>query len=228
MPLRVLVADDAADIVEIVAFGARMSWPGCQVAIAANGQDALRCFQQERPDIVVLDVSMPPPDGFEVCRRIREASSVPILMLSVRGATLDKVRALDYGADDYVIKPFSYSELLCRVRALLRRADKRSLRGIVRVGDLTIDPLTRSVRLDGKPVHLSAKEFGLLHALAGDPTRVFGKAELLKDVWGYLSIGNTRTLDAHACRLRKKLAATSARPFVVNVRGIGYRLTEAL
>jgi len=126
-----------------------------------------------------------------------------------------------------VAKPFSYPELHARIRAVLRRAAARSRRGIVRVGTLVIDPITRRVQLDGKPVHLSAKEFSLLQTLAGDPTAVFPKEQLLRDVWGYISMGNTRTLDAHACRLRKKLAG-SARPFVLNLRGVGYRLTEAL
>ena len=111
------------------------------------------------------------------------------------------------------------------MRAVLRRTKGRPQRGIMRVGGLTIDPLTRACRLDGQPVHLSAKEFALVQALAADPTRVFGKTELLRDVWGYLSIGNSRTLDAHACRVRKKLAASS-RPWLVNVRGVGYKLTE--
>jgi DNA-binding response OmpR family regulator len=137
------------------------------------------------------------------------------------------VRSFDRGADDHVSKPFLYAELLARIRAVLWRADGRRRRGVLRVGELTVDPLTRSVRLGGRPVELSAKEFALLHALAEDPGRVYGKQELLRDVWGFLSAGNTRTLDAHACRLRKKLGP-SPRPWVVNVRGVGYKLTEAL
>jgi DNA-binding response OmpR family regulator len=113
------------------------------------------------------------------------------------------------------------------MRALLRRSGHRSRQGVLRVGPLAVDPITRRVRLDGQPVHLSSKEFALLHMLATDPTRVFPKDRLLREVWGYVSIGDTRTLDTHACRLRKKLAA-SERPFVVNLRGVGYRLTEAL
>jgi DNA-binding response OmpR family regulator len=136
------------------------------------------------------------------------------------------VRGFARGADDYVTKPFSYAELVARVRALLRRATGRPRRGLLRAGDLTLDPVTRSVRLGGTPVGLSAKEFALLHALAADPTRVFSKAELLRDVWGYRSIGASRTVDAHACRLRRKLSGRGRR-YVVNVRGVGYRLTEA-
>ncbi|MEA2361637.1 MAG: two-component system, OmpR family, phosphate regulon response regulator PhoB [Thermoleophilaceae bacterium] len=117
--------------------------------------------------------------------------------------------------------------MLARVRAVLRRAEGRRTRGVVRVGELTLDPSTRAVRLAGRRIELAAKEFALLQALAEQPTRVYGKQELLRDVWGYLSPGNTRTLDAHACRLRKKLRP-SGRPWVVNVRGVGYKLTEAL
>jgi DNA-binding response OmpR family regulator len=140
---------------------------------------------------------------------------------------LDRVRGFARGCDDYVAKPFSYPELQGRIRALLRRAGDRSRKGVLRVGPLVIDPITRRVRLDGNPVQLSAKEFALLHMLATDPTRVFSKQQLLRDVWGYQSMGNTRTLDTHACRLRKKLSASS-REFVLNLRGVGYRLTEAL
>src|SRR4051812_47787626 len=124
-------------------------------------------------------------------------------------------------------KPFHYGELLARIRALPRRTSGRPRRGVLRVGELSLDPETREVRLDGEPVPLAAKEFALLHALAEQPTRVYGKNELLRDVWGYLSMGNTRTLDAHACRLRKKLSGSSRR-WIVNVRGVGYKLTEAV
>jgi DNA-binding response OmpR family regulator len=120
MTLRLLIAEDDPSIAQVVAFGAQMTWPGCQVAVVAEGMEALRRFAADRPDLVVLDVQIPPPDGFTVCRRIREtSSSVPILMLTVRTSTLDKVRALDLGADDYLTKPFDHLELLARLRALL-------------------------------------------------------------------------------------------------------------
>jgi DNA-binding response OmpR family regulator len=123
-------------------------------------------------------------------------------------------------------KPFLYGELLGRINAVLRRSRSRPARGLIRVGDLTIDPSTRAVRLAGEPVILAAKEFALLLRLAQEPTRVFTKSELLRDVWGWISAGTTRTLDAHACRLRRKLE-NPGRPFVVNTRGVGYKLTEA-
>jgi DNA-binding response OmpR family regulator len=150
---------------------------------------------------------------------------LPVIVLSGRGAETDRVRGFARGADDYVLKPFLYSELLARVRAVLRRASGRRASGSVRVGELTVDPVTRVVAVGGERVDLTAKEFALLRALSADPTRVVPKAELLRDVWGYRSLGATRTVDAHACRLRRKLAGSS-RPFVVSVRGVGYRLTE--
>ena len=124
MTLKVLIAEDARDVAEVVAFGMRVVWPDCHVTTTVNGEEAIKRFAEERPDLVVLDVYMPPPDGFEVCRRIREISQVPILMLTVRDGTLDKVRALDLGADDYLTKPFDHLELLARLRALLRRASR--------------------------------------------------------------------------------------------------------
>lgn len=206
---------------------------GFAVATASSAGEGVRAIEVRKPDLVLLDLMLDDANGLVLLDRVRSADGlasridpeVPVLVLTGRGGETDRVRGFDRGADDYVVKPFSYSELLCRIRALLRRADRRPVRGVIRVGELTLDPATRAVRLEGRPVHLSAKEFALLHALAAEPTRVFGKAELLRDVWGYLSMGTTRTLDAHACRLRKKLSA-SPRPFVLNVRGVGYRLTE--
>src|SRR5260370_33854044 len=127
MPLRLLIADDESDVREVVAFGARIAWPTCIVNAASSGQQALDHFAQEPADLVVLDVTMPPPDGFEVCRRLREVSQVPILMLTVRDATLDKVRALELGADDYLTKPFDHLELLARLRALMRRSHSQAM-----------------------------------------------------------------------------------------------------
>jgi two-component system phosphate regulon response regulator PhoB len=184
---------------------------------------------------VILDLLLEDGNGLELLDRVRGADGLasridpelPVIVLSGRSGDVDRVRSFARGADDHVAKPFSYQELVARVRAVLRRTHGRPQRGIMRVGELTLDPLTRAVRLGGRPVYLAAKEFALLQALAEQPTRVYGKQELLRDVWGYLSMGNTRTLDAHACRLRKKLSP-SARPWVVNVRGVGYKLTEAL
>ncbi len=208
---------------------------GFRIATATAAGEGLRAIEVRQPDLVLLDLMLGDGNGLEVLDRVRAADGLasrldpdlPVIVVTGRTGEADRVRGFVRGADDFVVKPFSYAELLGRIRAVLRRASNRSARGIVRVGELTIDPVTRRVRLGGRPVFLSAKEFSLLQALAADPSRVFTKSELLRDVWGYLSIGTTRTLDAHACRLRKKLSG-SARPYVVNLRGVGYKLTEEL
>jgi DNA-binding response OmpR family regulator len=208
---------------------------GFRVAGASGAREALRAIELRQPALVVLDLALDDGSGLAVLDRVRAADGLsvridpqlPVLVLSGRSGDADRVRSFARGADDHLCKPFLYAELLARVRALLRRAEARRDQGVMRVGDLTIDPATRAVRLAGRRIELSAKEFALLHALAEQPTRVYGKQELLRDVWGYLSLGKTRTLDAHACRLRKKLRAPG-RPWVVNVRGVGYKLTESV
>jgi DNA-binding response OmpR family regulator len=208
---------------------------GFRVAGAAGAAEALRAIAVRQPALLLLDLRLEGGSGLDVLDRVRSADGLasrldpdlPVIVLSGRAGDADRVRSFLRGADDHLCKPFLYAELLARVRALLRRAEGRRARGVLRAGELTLDPVTRVVRLAGRRVELSAKEFALLHALAEDPTRVYAKQELLRDVWGYLAAGRTRTLDAHACRLRKKLSP-SPRRWVVNVRGVGYRLTETL
>jgi DNA-binding response OmpR family regulator len=202
---------------------------------ATRPAEAIAAIELRRPALVLLDLMLEEGNGLEVLDRIRSSDGLrsridpdlPVIVLTGRSAEPDRVRGLARGADDYVVKPFSYGELLGRVRAVLRRSAGRSRRGLLRAGELVVDPATRRVTLAGEPVQLSNKEFALLRELASDPTRVFSKAELLRDVWGYLAAGTTRTLDAHACRLRKKLGGESRR-YVINVRGVGYRLTDAV
>src|SRR5918999_2769945 len=208
---------------------------GFRVATASGAGEGARQMEVRRPDLVLLDLMLEDGNGLALLDRVRAADGLasrvdpdtPVIVLTARSGEADRVRGFERGADDYVVKPFSYAELLARVRTVLRRSAGRRLRGLMRVGELTIDPHTHSVRLAGERVHLSVKEFALLQALAVDPTRVLSKQELLRDVWGYRAMGTTRTVDAHACRLRKKLRGSS-RPFVTNVRGVGYRLTEPL
>jgi DNA-binding response OmpR family regulator len=205
-------------------------------AVGAGGQaEGLRAIEVRQPALIVLDLGLDDGSGLALLDRVRGSDGLasrvdpelPVIVLSGRAGDADRVRSFDRGADDHLCKPFLYAELLARMRALLRRADGRRARGLTRVGDLTLDPATRAVRLGGRRIELAAKEFALLQALAEQPTRVYTKQELLRDVWGYLSVGNTRTLDAHAYRLRRKLLPSS-RPWVVNVRGVGYKLTETL
>jgi DNA-binding response OmpR family regulator len=227
-----LVEDDEAT----AAFLAdNLAADGFDVAVASGVAEGWRALEVRRSELVLLDISLADGSGLTLLDRVRAADGVgsrvdpalPVIVVSGRGAELDRVRGFERGADDYVPKPFAYRELLARIRALLRRADARSARGTLRVGELMIDPLARTVSLAGEPVLLSAKEFSLLYMLATEPARVFSKNDLLRDVWGYVTPGATRTLDTHACRLRKKLAG-SGRPFVVTVRGVGYKLTGAL
>jgi DNA-binding response OmpR family regulator len=205
---------------------------GFRVAVTADAEEAVRAIEVRRPDLVLLDLTLGKTSGLTVLDRVRTADGLgsridpglPVIILSGRGDEVDRLRGFARGADDYVVKPFAYPEVLARVQAVLRRARGRPAAGLLVVGELSLDPVTRAVRIGDKPIALSVKEFALLHALARQPVRVFSKAELLRDVWGYRSLGVTRTLDAHACRLRKKLG--SAR-WVVSVRGVGYRLVDA-
>jgi DNA-binding response OmpR family regulator len=185
------------------------------------------------PDLVLLDLSLPDGDALELIRRVRSAdatlgridSDIPLLVLSGRGAPLDRLRGFERGCDDYLVKPFSYAELRARVVALLRRTRRRPSLGRLRIGPLELDPLARQVWIHGEEVALSKKEFALLRALASEPTRVYTRDELLRGVWGFKTLGATRTLDSHASRLRAKLSPGGER-FVVNVWGIGYRLID--
>ena len=208
---------------------------GFDVAVAPGVAEGWRALEVRRSELVLLDLALADGSGLALLDRVRAADgaasrvdpALPVIVVSGRASELDRVRGFERGADDYLPKPFSYRELLARIRAVLRRADIRSGRGTLRIGDLTVDPLAREVRLAGTPVQLSAKEFALLYALAAEPTRVYSKAELLRDVWGYMTPGATRTLDTHACRIRQKLSGSEQR-FVITVRGVGYKLTEAL
>jgi DNA-binding response OmpR family regulator len=227
----VLVVEDDERTASFLADNLRAD--GFRVAVAGEAGEALRAIEVRRPDLVVLDLGLAAgTSGLSVLDRVRKADGIgsridpalPVIILSGRDGEIDRVRGFARGADDYLVKPFLYAELLARVRAVLRRATGRPALGALVVGELSVDPVTRVVRLGDESISLSAKEFALLHALAREPTKVFSKAELLRDVWGYVSLGQTRTVDAHACRLRKKLGGSR---WVVSVRGIGYRLVDA-
>jgi DNA-binding response OmpR family regulator len=200
---------------------------------APSAADALRLCRYQAPDLLLLDLALPDAGGLDVLRRIRASDGpaaefdpgLPVIVLSGRGADADRVRGLSEGADDYLVKPFHYPELLARIRNVLgRRGAARN--GPIRIGPLSVDTATREVRVGEREVQLANKEFELLRALAAEPTRVFGKDELLRDVWGFRSEARTRTLDSHASRLRRKLDPERGR-FVVNCWGVGYRLVES-
>lgn len=199
---------------------------------APEASDALRLCHYKQPDLLLLDLMLPDAPGLDVLRELRSADGatsrydpqLPVIVLSGRGSEHDRVRGLREGADDYVVKPVHYPELLARLQAVLRRR-RGSREGPRRIGELVVDPATREVTVAGRPVKLANKEFALLRVLASDPTRVFSKEELLRDVWDFRSLGRTRTLDSHASRLRRKLDPEHSR-FVVNCWGVGYRLVE--
>jgi len=199
---------------------------------APTASDALRLCRYNQPDLLLLDLSLPDASGLDVLREIRGADGIesrfdpelPVIVLSGRGAQTDRVRGFGAGADDYLTKPFDLVELRARIGAVLRRrAGHRD--GPIRVGELVVDPLRRRVVVGEREVALAKKEFALLRVLATDPTRVFTKDELLRDVWGYRNPGKTRTLDSHASRLRRKLDPEHSR-YIVNCWGIGYRLLD--
>jgi DNA-binding response OmpR family regulator len=206
---------------------------GHEVVVTEGVGEALRALERRGADLALVDVGLPDGSGLDLIHRVRTADGIasrvdpglPMVVLSGRAGELDRVRGFERGADDYVVKPFSYGELRLRLHAVLRRTHARRSAGRLRVGDLEVDPASREVRLRGRRIDLAQKEFALLRALAAEPTRVYTKAELLRDVWGFRSLGTTRTLDSHACRLRAKLARDGDR-FVVNVWGVGYRLVD--
>jgi DNA-binding response OmpR family regulator len=203
-----------------------------QALPAPSAGDALRLCHYNDPDLLLLDLRLPDASGLDVLREIRASAgptgrfdpALPVIVVSGRSTEVDRVRGFTEGADDYVVKPFHYQEVAARIRAVLRRRDSRR-EGPRRIGDLFIDPSRRKVRVADREVSLANKEFALLRALASDPHRVFTKDDLLRDVWGFRSMGRTRTLDSHASRLRRKLDPEHGR-YVVNVWGVGYRLLD--
>jgi two-component system alkaline phosphatase synthesis response regulator PhoP len=225
----VLVVDDEANIRELV--GVYLIAAGFEVREARDGLEALGFMESEEPDLVVLDLMLPGVDGLEVCRRIREDSRVPIVMLTAKDADMDKVALLEAGADDYVTKPFSPPELVARVRAVLRRTEPQT--GAVQderlvVGGLALDPSTREVTVDDAVVRLTAKEFDLLRAMMLDPGVVFSRTRLLERVWGVAEYVDERGVDVHIRHLRKKLGDDASTPrFIETVRGAGYRVRRA-
>ena len=203
-----------------------------EVLPAPSASDALRLCRYKQPDLMLLDLTLPDAAGLDVLQEIREADGIasrfdpglPVIVLSGRGSDHDRVRGLEFGADDYLVKPFHYPELRARIAAVLRRRAERR-EGPLRVGELVVDPARRRTWVGQRAVELSNKEFSLLRVLASDPHRVFSKRELLGEVWGYRTPAKTRTLDSHASRLRRKLDPEHGR-YVVNCWGVGYRLLD--
>jgi DNA-binding response OmpR family regulator len=224
MSRRILVVEDDTAIRTQTAQLLRDE--GYEVDEAASAEQGLALLDVRRPDCIVLDVMLPDLDGFEVCRRVRARSDVPIVMVTARADSFDVVAGLEAGADDYVAKPFEPKELSARIRALLRRAHGFGVNPVVvRLGGrVDVVPDEGVVRVDGEAVHLTRTEFRLLCELAASPGRVFSREQLLESVWGYEYIGDTKLVDVHVYRLRAKIERDPARPkHLLTVRGLGYK-----
>jgi DNA-binding response OmpR family regulator len=219
-PIRVLVVDDEEVIVDLISTGLR--YEGFEVDVATDGLAALAQAAQFHPHLVVLDWMLPGLDGLTICRRLRAASDVAILMLTAKGELEERVAGLEGGADDYLVKPFKFQELLARIRAILRR-HQVSLRRRLSVGDLQLDRETHEAWRAGRPLDLSPREFDLLEVLMQHPRQVFSREILLNRVWGYDFVADPNLIEVHISALRAKLGDTT-RQLIRTVRGVGYTL----
>ncbi len=221
---RILVVDDDASIAEMVSIVLRGR--GFDVATAGDGPTALSMLRSAEPDVVLLDLMLPGMDGIEVCRRLREVSAIPVIMLTARADTTDVVEGLEAGADDYLTKPFEPEELVARIRARVRRHESTELEKLT-VGDVVIDTVGHQVYRGDDRISLTPIEFDLLTQLARKPWQVFSREELLNDVWGYSHSADTRLVNVHVQRLRSKVELDPDNPTIVlTVRGVGYKAGE--
>ena len=226
MVKKILIVDDEKKIVEILK--AYLEKEGYSVLTAYDGQEALDSARRDVPDLIILDLMLPEISGWDVCRELRKESNVPVIMLTARDDTTDKIIGLELGADDYVTKPFDPKEIVSRVRAVLRRSESTSAsKTIYRIGDISIDIEKHSVLHNGKSIDLTAIEFEIYKALAENPGRVYSRAQLLDRIQGDTYEGYERTIDTHIKNLRKKLAIPAQHPgYIVTVYGVGYKLGE--
>ena len=221
MPKTILIVEDDSNIRELLRL--YLTQEGYAVETAQDGAEGLRSFKLLHPDLVLLDLMMPVMDGTQVIREIRAVSKTPVIMLTAKAETFDKVTGLELGADDYVTKPFEMRELIARVRAVLRRFDDGDSCEKLEFPDLIIDKQSYTITVKGEKMEIPPKEIELLHFLAASPNRVFTRAQLLDDVWGFDYFGDTRTVDVHVKRLREKLQDTSDKWEIKTVWGVGYK-----
>ena len=225
MANRVLVVDDEKLIVKGIRFS--LEQDGMEVTCAYDGEEALTFAREQQFDIILLDIMLPKLSGFEVCQQIREFSNVPIIMLTAKGDDMDKILGLEYGADDYITKPFNILEVKARIKAIIRRTAKQEKKadtaGRIQAGDMTIERDNRRVYIEGREINLTAKEFDVLELLATHPNHVYSREKLLTMVWGADYPGDARTVDVHIRRLREKVETNSSEPKYVHTKwGVGY------
>ena len=226
---KVLVVDDEKLIVKGIKFS--LEQDEMQVTAAYNGEDALELAKNNEYDIILLDVMLPGLSGFDVCQAIREFSDVPIIMLTAKGDDMDKILGLEYGADDYITKPFNILEVKARIKAIMRRSKKEATNSrpnkLIVKGDLKLDVEGRNVKIGDKEINLTAKEFDLLELLLTNPNKVYSREKLLSIVWGYEYPGDVRTVDVHIRRLREKIESNPSEPkYVFTKWGVGYFFKE--
>ena len=224
----ILIADDNPDITDILAAYSKKE--GMEPVIAQDGEQALEYFEQYKPAVVLLDVMMPKEDGYAVCRKIRSKSNVPVILITARGEDFERIMGLDIGADDYIVKPFSPSEVMARVRAVLRRMTNASQekedknKNRITVSNLTINLDEYSLYIDNKKMSLTKKEIETMWTLAGNPNKVFTRDNLLDSLWGFDYYGDARTVDSHIKRLRAKLDKAEHPEWCIKtIWGVGYK-----
>ena len=225
---RILLVDDEPLILKGLKF--TLEQEGYEILTAADGEEALKVFAGNAVDLVLLDVMLPKLDGIQVCQRIREQSNVPILMLTAKGEDMDKILGLEYGADDYMTKPFNILEVKARIKTILRRASQAvhpEEKKVIRVHDMEVNVVNRSVTLGGREVRLTAKEFDLLQLFIQNRGKVFSRETMLETVWKYDYMGDARTVDVHIRRLREKIERNPTQPeFIFTKWGVGYYFTD--
>ncbi len=221
---KILVVDDDINICELLRL--YLEKEGYSVTIANDGINAVKMFEESNPDIILLDIMLPGQDGWQVCREIRKNSNVPIIMLTAKGETFDKVLGLELGADDYVTKPFETKEVVARIKAVLRRSSSANAENnvkIVKYDKLSINLTNYELIVDGKKVDAPPKELELLYHLASNPNRVYTRDQLLDEVWGFDYYGDSRTVDVHIKRIREKLNGVSDKWELATVWSVGYK-----
>ncbi len=222
---KILVADDDRNIAELLRL--YLEKEGYSVVLACDGVDAMEKFAAENPDLILLDIMMPRLDGWQVCREVRQRSNCPIIMLTAKGETFDKVLGLELGADDYVVKPFDPKEIVARIKAVLRRNGGKPVAENnvkeVSYDKLTVNMTKYELKVDDKVVDTPPKELELLYHLASNPNRVYTRDQLLNEVWGFEYYGDSRTVDVHVKRLREKLEGVSDKWMLKTVWGVGYK-----